>query len=260
MCQALWLEEKKRNGRRTIDNWRHQCQNKVRSKQFLFYALDLCLSNLSVIMDFSSILLFIFILIIQIHLNLSLWKKSSDSLEEYVIDVLFSNSLTIIRCNPYELQVFREISIETVGYIRCTNRNLFLPENHLESITLLQWNYTSVECQKNKKAIIEERTYLYVKHKAKHAFKKVDLNLIRVGSMGSSQSKMDEKNYLLSFKHPPRSLAMITLDQENENYTVDTFAFKHRPILCRERQLVLPGGPCTNQHLNLSYVCYYRVS
>ena len=231
---------------------------KYSHRKLLYFALDL-LGNLTIIMDFSSILLFILIFIIQID-RIFLRTNSKGDLEEYVIDVLFSNSLTIIRCNPYERQILRDISIETAGYIKCTNRDLFLPENHLKSITVLQWNYTSILCNKNKKTITEEKTYLYVKHKAKNAFKKVDLNLVRAGSMGTSQSKMDEKNYLLSFKHPPRSLAMITADQENVNYTVETFVFKHRPILCREKQLAVPGGPCANQHLNLSYVCYYRVS
>ena len=210
-------------------------------------------------MDFSSILLFILIFIIQVNDTFSLWKKSKGGLENYVIDVLFSNSLTIIRCNPYERQILRDISIDTVGYIKCSNRESFLPENHIESITLLRWNSSSVKCSKDKKSIKEEKTYLHVKHKAKNAFKKVDFNLIRVGSMGPSISKMDEKNYLLSFEHPRRSLALTAEDQQNNTFGIQTFSFKHRPILCRERQLA-DGGPCANLHLNLSYVCYYRVS
>lgn len=248
----------------TIDNWRHQYRRamisfhdemsfKLSSTRFIWQR------TLSVIMEFSLIVLFIFIFIIQIDEIFSLWKKSTGGLEDYVIDVLFSNSLTIIRCNPYERQILRDISIETVGYIKCSNRESFLPENHIQSITLLRWNSTIVKCSKDKKSIKEEKTHLDVKHKGKNAFKKVDFNLIRVGSMGPSVSKMDEKKFRLSFEHPPRNLASIVDEQQNGTLAIQTFSFKHRPILCRERQLP-DGGPCANLHINLSYICYYRVS
>jgi hypothetical protein len=210
-------------------------------------------------MHFSSILLFIFLFLITIDYTFSLWKKSKDTLENYIIDVLFSNSLTIIRCNPYERHILRDISIETIGHIKCSNRDLFLPDNHIEDITLLQWNFTFVECNKNKKIILKEETYFNIKHKAKKAFQKIKFDLIRVGSTGPSKLKIDEKKFQISFKHPLRNSAIMNLDQNEETFTTDIYSFHNRPIICRERQLI-GEGLCSNQHHNLSYVCYYKVS
>ena len=210
-------------------------------------------------MRLSSILLFIFLFLNQNHDTFSFWSKSKNTLENYVIDVLFTNSLTIIRCNPYERHILRLITIESVGHIRCSNSHLFLPEDHIQDITLLQWNYTSVECTKDQKKIQKEKTYFYIKHKGKNAFKKVRFDLIRVGSTGPSRSKMDEKKFQLSFEHLPRKLALVNADRTNETFTTEIYSFTNRPILCRERQLV-GKGPCMNHHLNLSYVCYYKVS
>ncbi len=211
---------------------------------------------LFIIMHLSSILLFF---IITINYTFCLWKKSKDTLENYIIDVLFTNSLTIIRCNPYERHILRDITIETIGHIKCSNRHLFLPDNHIEYITLLQWNFTFVECSKNEKTIKEEKTFFYIKHKAKKAFQKIKFDLIRVGSTGPSKLKIDEKKFQLSFNHPPRNLAIMTTDQNDEIFATEIYSFMNRPIICRERQLV-GKGPCSNQHQNLSYVCYYKVS
>ncbi len=217
--------------------------------------------NIFIIMRLNSILLFIFLFIIQINYSFCLWKKSKDTLENYVIDVLFTNSLTIIRCNLYESHILRDITIETIGHIKCSNRNLFLPDNHIEYITLLQWDHTSIKCNKLKNTIKEEITYLDIKHKAKNAFKKIKLDLIRVGSTGPSELHTKDKNFQIYFKHPPRKLAITNTEQKEDDFSTQIYSFKDRPILCRERQL-LPEGPCssTNQYQNLSYVCYYKVS
>src|SRR5262249_49767043 len=92
----------------------------------------------------------IFLFIIIFNNSFCLWKKSKETLENYIIDVFFTNSLTIIRCNPYEKHILRDITIEIIGHIKCSNKNLFLPDNHIEYITLLQWNYTIIKCQKKK--------------------------------------------------------------------------------------------------------------
>jgi len=212
-------------------------------------------------MHFNSILLFIFLFLIKINNTFSLWKKSKDTLENYIIDVLFTNSLTIIRCNPYESDILRDITIETIGHIKCSNSHLFLPDNHIESITLLQWDHTSIKCDKKKTIIKEEKTYLDIKHKAKNAFKKIKFDLIRVGSIGPSELYINEKIFQLYFKHPPRKLAINNTEQKEEKFSTEIYSFKNRPILCRERQL-LSEGPCsnTNQYQNLSYVCYYKVN
>jgi hypothetical protein len=147
--------------------------------------------------------------------------------------------------------------METIGYIKCSNRDQFLPDNHIEGITLLQWNSTSVKCKKKK--IIEEETYFDIKHKAKNAFQKIKFDLIRVGSTGSSKLKIDDKHFKISFNHPPRNSAIMNTDQNEETFSTDIYSFKNRPIICRERQLI-GDGPCSNQHLNLSYVCYYKVN
>ncbi|CAF0985968.1 unnamed protein product [Adineta steineri] len=128
--------------------------------------------------------------------------KSKNTLENYVIDVLFTNSLTIIHCNSYERHIIRDITIEKVGYIKCSNKNLFLPEDHVASITLLQWNGTVVKCEKNKNIIKEEKTYLNIIHKAKDAFKKNPLVLTRVGSVDSSKYHCDDNKAEIDFKHP----------------------------------------------------------
>jgi hypothetical protein len=212
-------------------------------------------------MYFSSILLFIFLYLIQFDSSFCLWKKSKDTLESYIIDILFTNSLTIIRCNPYERHILRDITIETIGHIKCSNQHLFLPDNHIEYITLLQWNYTSIKCNKKKNVIEEEKTYFYLKHKAKNAFKKLKFDLIRVGSTGPSELHMNEKKFELYFKHPKRQLALSHTEEKEENFSTEIYSFKNRPILCRERYLS-SEGPCsnTNQHHNVSYVCYYKVS
>jgi len=205
----------------------------------------------------NSILLFI------IHINYSfcLWKNSKDTLANYIIDILFTNSLTIIRCNPYERHIIRDITIDKIGYIKCSNRNLFLPDNHIESLTLLEWDYTFIKCDKKKLTIKEEKTYLNIKHKAKNAFKKIPLELIRVRSTGPSKLHLNEKSFQLYFDHPLRKLAISNTEQTNESFSTEIYLFKNRPILCRERRLS-SEQPCSNnnQHQNFSYVCYYKVN
>jgi hypothetical protein len=180
--------------------------------------------------------------------------KTPETLEDYVIDLLFSNSLTIIRCNPYERQILRGVSMNTIGHVKCSNQHLFLPSNHIEEITLLQWNETKVECNK-KQHVTEERTYIHIQHKPTKAFKKQPLKIIRVGSVGSSDIHWKEKERLLYIEHPLQSSPSVAGEMQT-----DVFAFKHRPILCRERQLA-PANRCDAAYRpqNLSYVCYYRV-
>lgn len=210
----------------------------------------------------NSMLMFIFIpFIITINYSTCFWKKAKDSLEDYVIDVFFTNSLTIIRCNPYERHILRSITIETIGHIKCSNRNLFLPDNHIENITLLEWVYTSIKCDKAKTMITQHRTYIDIKHKAKKAFKKNPLSLIRVGSTGPSKLHWDESHLQMYFDHPQQKLSPINNNKSNQTFTKNIYSFQHRPILCRERKLT-PQHPCskTNQSENSSYVCYYRVN
>lgn len=204
-------------------------------------------------MHFRSILLFIF----QLNSVLCLWKKTK-TLENYVIDVLFSNTLTIIRCNPYESHIFREISIEILGHIQCSNRNQFLPDNHIENITLLQWNATKISCKKKSKIIDEEETVFLIKHKPKNAFKKINFQIIRFGSTSKSDVKIDDKKQRIYVKHPKRNLETDDMESSKDNFTMNVYSIRDRPILCSERQLIT-DDPCANQHFNLSFVCYYRV-
>lgn len=207
-----------------------------------------------------SILLFIFPIIIKFNYIFCLWKKSKDSLENYTIDVLFTNSLTILRCNIYEVHVLRYITIESIGHIKCSNKHVFLPDDHIESITLLQWDYTIVNCSKKKDKIKEEKTYFSIKHKAKNFFKKLKFDLIRAGSVGPSKLHMDEKKLQLYFQHEPRKLELVDNEQKEGGLSTEIYSFKNRPIICRETQY-LPEGLCSNytQHQNLSHVCYYKV-
>jgi hypothetical protein len=212
-------------------------------------------------MSSNCILLLIFLFIINLNYSSSFWKNSKDTLENYVIDVLFTNSLTIIRCNPYERHILREITFETIGHIKCSNINLFLPNNHIESITLLHWDHTFIKCNKQKTTIKEEKTYLDVKHKAKNAFKKIPLDLIRVGSTGPSKLHWKEKDLKLYYEHPPRNLPINNTDHKDDIFSTEIYFFKNRPLLCRERQPSL-DTPCSNPNppQNFSYVCYYKVS
>jgi hypothetical protein len=214
--------------------------------------------NVFIIMSLNSILLLIFLFIINLNYSSSLWKNSKDTLENYVIDILFTNSLTIIRCNPYERHILRDITFETIGYLKCSNINLFLPNNHIESITLLHWDNTSIKCNK-KHIITSEKTYLDVKHKPKNAFKKLPLELIRVGSTG--HSKLHWKDNKLNFEHPSRNSPINNTTQKEEVFSTEIYTFKNRPILCRERQPALQN-PCitSNPPQNFSYVCYYKVN
>ena len=211
-------------------------------------------------MHSDSILLFIFVFVLKLNYSFSFWKKSKNTLEDYIIDVLFANSLTLIRCNPYELHALRDMTIEKIGYIKCSNKNLFLPEDHIKSITLLQWNLTSIKCGKSN-VIKEERTHLEVKHKAKNAFDKVSLELTRVGSSGPSELNWNGKDLKFSFKHPKRDPSITHTEADNASFSMEIFSFKKRPILCREKQS--PSGiSCLtiDQHRNFSYICYYKVS
>lgn len=209
-------------------------------------------------MHFRSLLLFI----IQFSYTFSLWKKST-TLDNYLIDILFSNTLTIIRCNPYESHILRDLSIEVIGHIKCSNKHLFLPENHIENITLLQWNPTLLVCTKKKKKqkqkIEEEKTIFSIKHKPKNAFKNIKFRLTRLGSTGASEPKIDDKKHEISFTHPPRNIKADEIENTKDNFTTEIYSFRDRPIVCRERQLALED-PCENQHLNLTFVCYYQVS
>ncbi|CAF4861796.1 unnamed protein product, partial [Rotaria sp. Silwood1] len=190
-------------------------------------------------------------------LNLSLNKQAYVFVEKDGCGLVIC--LTIIRCNPYERHILRDKTIEAIGYIKCSNRNLFLPDNHIEYITLLEWLYTSIKCNK-KTNITKEKTYFEIKHKAKKAFKNNPLELIRVGSTGSSKLHWNEKDFQLYFEHPPRKLPLITTEQQGESFSTDVYSFKQRPILCRERHF-LSEQPCSsnNQHQNFSYVCYYKI-
>jgi len=203
-------------------------------------------------MHFRSILLFIF------QLNSIFCGKKSKTLENYVIDVLFSNALTIIRCNPYEAHIFRELSIELLGHLRCSNRNQFLPDNHIENMTLLQWTATTVTCKKKSSVISEEETIFLIKHKPKNAFKKLDFKIIRIGSTDKSEIKIDDKKHQIIAKHPIRNSQADEIEPTKDNFTMNVYSFRNRPILCWEKQLIT-DNLCTNQHLNLSFVCYYRV-
>ena len=205
----------------------------------------------------SNFILFIFPFIIKINYLFCLWKKSTYTLDNYIIDVFFTNSLTIIRCNPYERHILRDITIEVIGHIQCSNRNTFLPDDHIEYITLLKWLYTSRKCNKKKTIIKEERTYFEIKHTVKNAFKKLPLELIRVGSTGLSKLHWNGKDLRLYFQHPPRQLSLSEID---ENFQTEVYSFKNRPILCRERQLS-SQEPCSDeyQNQNVSYICYYKV-
>ena len=212
-------------------------------------------------MHSDSVLLFIFLFILKLNYSFSFWKASKNTLENYIIDVLFANSLIILRCNPYEIHALRDITIEKIGYIKCSNKNLFLPEDHIKSITLLQWNLTSIKCDNKKNAIKEERTHLEVKHKAKDAFHKVPLELTRVGSSGPSESNWNGKDLKFSYKHPKRPPSISPSEPDNSSFSIEIFSFKKRPILCREKKS--PSGitcPSIGESKNFSYVCYYKVS
>ncbi|CAF4289539.1 unnamed protein product [Rotaria sp. Silwood2] len=211
-------------------------------------------------MCLNAIVLFIFPFILQINYSFCFWKKPNVLLEHYVIDVFFTNSLTIIRCNPYERHILRDITIEAIGYIKCSNRNLFLPDDHIEYITLLEWLYTSIKCNK-KTNITKEKTYFEIKHKAKKVFKNNPLELIRVGSTGPSKLHWNEKDFQLYFEHPERKLSISNTEQQGESISTDVYSFKHRPILCRERRFSSEQS-CSNnnnQNRNFSYVCYYKI-
>lgn len=211
-------------------------------------------------MHLSSILLFIFPLIIKFDYIFSLFKKSKNSLENYTIDVLFTNSLTLIRCNPYEIHILRDITIESIGHIKCSNKNSFLPDDHIKSITLLQWDHTIVTCSKDGKHIKDERTYLTIKHKAKNTFKKLKFDLLRVGSVGSSELHMNDKKGELYFQHKSRKSKLDDTERNESSLSIEIFSFKNRPIICREKKF-LPQGICTNSndYQNLTYFCYYKV-
>ncbi|CAF1110453.1 unnamed protein product [Rotaria sordida] len=167
--------------------------------------------------------------------------------------------LTIIRCNPYERHILRDITIETIGHIKCSNLNLFLPDDHIEYITLLEWLYTSIKCDK-KTSITKEKTYFEIKHKAKKAFKNNPLELIRVGSTGPSKLHWNAKDFQLYFEHPQRKLSISHTEQTGESISTDVYSFKYRPIICRERRFA-SEHPCfnNNQNQNFSYVCYYKI-
>lgn len=215
-----------------------------------------CLKNIFIVMIFSCILLFIF----QVNYSFCFWKSSKPTLENYVIDVFFTNSLTIIRCNPSERHILRDITLETIGHIKCSNSHLFLPDNQIEYITLLEWLYTTIKCDKKKAKIKEEKTYFEIKHKAKKAFKKNPLRLVRVGSTDSSELNWKEDDFQLYFKHPPRKFPTNKTDHTDDDYLIDIYAFKKRPILCRQRYF-LSQQSCLNnsQQQNASYICYYKV-
>ena len=236
-----------------------------------------------------SIVQFVFLVVLVLQPSVSLlMKKTEESFENYVIDVFFSNSLNIIRCNPHERQILRGMSLNTIGRIRCSNSHSFLPSNHIEEIALLEWNSTKSKCSKKleklekakekeitkkgkkkkekekkketpapplEKQTIEEKTYLHVLHKPTKAFKKQVLKVIRVESTGTSEVVWKEKEKLVYFQHPPRQY-----EESAENISTNVYSFKHRPLLCREQYLT-PLKPCATdiQPQNLSYVCYYRV-
>ncbi|CAF1306095.1 unnamed protein product [Rotaria magnacalcarata] len=202
----------------------------------------------------------IFLFIIQINYSLCFWKNSKKTLEDYTIDIFFTNTLTIIRCNPSERHVLRDITIEAIGHIKCSNWQSFLPDDQIEYITLLEWLYTTIKCDKKKLKIKEEKTYFEIKHKAKNAFKKNPLKLIRVGSTDSSELHWKDDDFQLYFKHPPRKLSINKTEQTEDDFLVDIYSFKGRPILCRERYIPAQQ-PCSddNQHQNVSYICYYKV-
>ncbi|UJR27041.1 hypothetical protein I4U23_008345 [Adineta vaga] len=180
-------------------------------------------------------------------------KKSKPKPENYVIDLLFTNSLTIIRCNPYERHVIRDISIEKLGYIKCSNRDSFLPENHLEKIALLEWRFTETKCKNSK---ITETTYLNIKHRPKKVYKDLKLHLTRLGSVGGVYIKEVKKTSSLYFENIGGKSSI----SNTENFTTVFYAFTERPILCRERYPA-SKNPClaTTQKKNFSYTCYYRI-
>lgn len=226
----------------------------------------------------------VFVMFIVLHCCFAfLIKKTEESFENYVIDVFFTNSLNIIRCNPHERQIFRGMSLNSIGRIKCSNSHAFLPSNHIEDITLLEWNSTRIECSKKLKnkekakdkpkkeskkkpppppspssgndETIEEKTYLHIVHKPTKAFKKQVLKVIRVESTATSDVVWKEKEKLVYFQHPSRKY-----EENGENVSTNVYSFKHRPLLCREQYLT-PLRPCaTDTSLeNLTYVCYYRV-
>lgn len=221
-------------------------------------------NRLALVKDLSMLKILIFRIKLFILLILFFGQRSETffgekfvPLSDYVIDVFFSNSLTIIRCNAYEREILRSISMGTIGKIKCSNRNRFLPSNHIEQIALLHWNETKFQCKKFKGNSFKsfDQTVLSIKHKPKHVFEKNPLKLIRVGSTDSSKTSWDEKQSILTFQHAPRIVEI-----KKENFTDEIYSFNHRPIICRERFLT-SSNICTKhfRQQNLSWICYYRV-
>ena len=203
---------------------------------------------------FSFLLQFVFILLLILEENDAfLISKSKTNLSDYVIDLIFANSLTIIRCNKYELQILRSVSMETIGNIRCSNSFEFLPNDQLEKITLLRWNSTIVQCKKL--SLLNEKTLLDIVHKPKMAFHKLSFQVMRVDSTDRSGIHWEEKKNRVTFTHSLRSIK-----NKFENETVEIFAFPHRPILCRE-QHDSSSTICDPKYQpkNFTYICYYQV-
>ncbi|CAF1220054.1 unnamed protein product [Adineta ricciae] len=193
-----------------------------------------------------------------IHLTYSWGKKTPVKLNEYKIDVIFQKALTIFRCNPYEQHVIRDITIEKLGSLKCSNRMSFLPDNHIESVTLLEWNSTTVACNKN--VIKKEKTHLNIKHKPKNAFKGLKFRVTRLGSSGESNVEFDDKKSYVSFEHHGGQATATNPNSLNDNLTTTYYTFHDRPILCRERYPA-SRNPCltTTQKKNFTYMCYYRM-
>ena len=194
-------------------------------------------------------------LLFLIRLSFGFLKgKTDESFENYMIDIFFTNALTIVRCNEYERFVLKTMTMQSIGELRCGNTEQFLPSNHLEQIALFEWEGTQGKCSNKDQTKIQETTILKVVHKAKNALKNHPLKLIPVGSTDSTEG-IEKKNHF-HFEHAVRPIEI----KPDENYTTNIYFFKHRPILCREKYLT-PTAPCdpNESRQNFSYFCYYRV-